>query len=105
MQFARVIGNVVSTQKDEKIEGTKLLLLQPLNIRFEPAGAPLIAVDDVGAGEGEMVLFATGSSARQTKRTEGTPCDCVIMAIVDLVERDGEVIYRKTGEKIKAPAS
>lgn len=96
MQFARVIGNVVATQKDEKTLGWKMLILQPLNIRMEPAGNVLVAADAVGAGEGELVLYASGSSARQTAATEGKPCDCVIMAIVDLVEKDGETIYDKS---------
>jgi microcompartment protein CcmK/EutM len=98
MQLARVIGNVVATQKDEKTHGWKLLVIQPLNIRLEPAGNVLVATDAVGAGEGEVVLYASGSSARQTKVTEGKPCDCVIMAIVDLVEKDGEIIFNKSRE-------
>lgn len=100
MQFARVIGNVVCTQKDEKINGTKLLLIQPVNIKFEPAGTPLVAIDAVGSGEGELILYASGSSARQTKRTEGTPCDCVIMGIVDLIEKDGQRVFDKSTEKV-----
>lgn len=100
MQFALVIGNVVSTQKDDKIMGRKLLLIQPLTISFEAIGSPLVAIDAVGAGEGEVVLYVSGSSARQTKMTEGTPCDCAIMAIIDTVEKDSKVIFRK-GEEAK----
>jgi microcompartment protein CcmK/EutM len=96
MQFARVIGNVVATQKDEKIQGWKMLILQPLNIRFEPAGNVLVAADAVGAGDGELVLYASGSSARLTRATEGKPCDCVILAIVDLVEKEGRIVYNKS---------
>jgi microcompartment protein CcmK/EutM len=104
MQFALVTGNVVSTQKDDKITGRKLLLIQPLNINFEPAGSPLVAIDAVGAGEGEVVLYVSGSSARQTRMTEGTPCDCAIMAIIDTVEKDSRIIFRKGEEpgKVKA---
>jgi len=96
MLFARVIGNVVSTQKEEKLVGRKLLLVQPA----EPQGAakavtPLVAVDAVGAGEGELVIIVQGSSARQTARTEGTPVDCAIVAIVDNVELDGKSVFRK----------
>ena len=98
MKFARVIGNVVATQKDDGIANRKLLLIQPLNDAFEPSGAYLVAVDAVGAGDGEVVLFASGSSARQTDLTKNTPCDCVIMAIVDLVERSGRIIFNKSAD-------
>jgi len=99
MKFARVIGTVVSTQKEPLIEGRKLLLIQPVNIKFEPDGTPLVAVDAVGAGEGELILFASGSSARQTAVTKNTPCDCAIMGIVDLVEKNNEQIYDKSREE------
>ena len=99
MKFARVIGNVVSTQKDEGIEGRKLLLIQPVDINLKASGTPLVAVDAVQAGEGELVLFASGSSARQTYLTRDKPCDCVIMGIVDLIEKEGKIIYDKSKEK------
>jgi len=102
MQFARVIGTVVATQKEQRLDGRKLLVIQPLNIKFEAAGAQLVAVDAVGAGSGELVLYATGSSARQTGVTKETPCDCVIMAIVDLVEKDGEMIFDKRDARHEA---
>ncbi len=101
MQFARVVGNVVCTQKDQKITGKKLLIVQPVDMNWKPAGKPLVAVDVVGAGEGELVLFVSGSSARQTVQTEGNPVDCTIMAIVDYVERDGQVIFAKSKDKQK----
>ena len=97
MKFAQVIGNVVATQKDAGISGRKLMLIQPLDGSFEPSGGYLVAVDAVGAGTGEIVLFAAGSSARQTEVTANTPCDCVIMAIVDLVEKDGAIVFDKAG--------
>ena len=96
MKFAKVIGNVVATQKDEGISRKKLLLIQPLNDSFKPTGGYLVAVDAVGAGDSEVVLFASGSSARQTATTKDTPCDCVIMAIVDLVECNGKTVYNKS---------
>lgn len=96
MLFARVIGNVVCTRKDEKLVGTKLLLVQPVDLEGTPKGAPLVAVDVVGAGDGELVLIVQGSSARQTVRTEGNPVDCTIFAIVDYVEKDGKIVFRKT---------
>jgi len=98
MLFARVIGNVVCTRKDEKLEGRKLLLIQPVDISFREKGTPHVAVDAVGAGEGELVLYCSGSSARQTTLTEGRPCDCVIMAIVDLVEKENNTIFDKSKE-------
>ncbi len=95
MKFARVIGTVVSTQKDEKMEDRKFLLVQPVDINFQPSESPMVAVDSVGAGEGELVLLVAGSSARQTELTTNRPCDLAIMAIVDTVERMGKVIYQK----------
>ncbi|MDI6757905.1 MAG: EutN/CcmL family microcompartment protein [Endomicrobiia bacterium] len=105
MLFARVIGNVVCTRKDDKLVGAKLLLVQPVDTpsapgaEDKPKGNPLVAVDAVGAGEGEFVLLVQGSSARQTKRTEGNPVDCTIMAIVDFVEKDGTVVFKKSADR------
>jgi len=98
VKFAQVIGNVVATQKDCGISNRKLMLIQPLDDAFKPVGSYLVAVDAVGAGEDEIILFASGSSARQTELTKDTPCDCVIMAIVDLVESDGAIIFDKSKE-------
>ncbi|MBN1355541.1 EutN/CcmL family microcompartment protein [bacterium] len=98
MKFAQIIGTVVATQKDAGISNRKLLLIQPLDEKFNPSGGYLVAVDAVGAGEGELVLFASGSSARQTELTRDTPCDCVIMAIVDLVECNGSTVFNKSEE-------
>ncbi|HAH05331.1 MAG TPA: ethanolamine utilization protein EutN [Elusimicrobia bacterium] len=96
MLFARVVGNVVSTQKEEKLVGRKLLLVQPADPQGAPkAATPLVAIDAVGAGEGELVLIVQGSSARQTAKTEGTPVDCTIIAIVDNVELGGKTVFRK----------
>ena len=102
MIFARVVGNVVCTLKDEKLVGTKLLLVQPVDLAETPKGNPLVAIDAVGAGEGEMVLLVQGSSARQTSRTEGTPADCAIFAIVDTVEKDGKTVFSKGKDRIAA---
>jgi microcompartment protein CcmK/EutM len=96
--FARVVGNVVCTRKDDKLVGTKLLLVQPVDVKDEPKGNPLVAVDSVGAGEGELVLLVQGSSARQTSRTEGSPVDCAIFAIVDNIEKDGKNVFRKASD-------
>lgn len=95
MIFARVVGNIVSTNKDQKLVGKKLLLVQPVELEGKPKGGPLVAVDSVGAGEGEFVLLVQGSSARQTAQTEGNPVDCTIVAIVDTVERGGKTVFEK----------
>ena len=95
MLLAKVIGNVVSTQKDEKAVGWKLLLIQPVDLEFKEKGTPLVAVDSVGAGEGELIIYCAGSSARQTETTQNRPCDCVIVAIVDTIEKEGKVIFQK----------
>lgn len=95
MIFARVTGNVVCTQKDEKLVGSKLMLLQPVDLAGAPKGNPIVAVDAVGAGEGELVLLVQGSSARQTSKTTGNPVDAVIFAIVDTVEQGGKTVFQK----------
>ena len=95
MIFARVTGTVVCTLKDEKLVGSKLLLVQPVDLAGAVKGSPLVAVDSVGAGEGELVLIVQGSSARQTSRTDGRPVDAVIFAIVDTVEQNGKTAFKK----------
>lgn len=95
MLFARVVGNVVCTRKDDKLVGTKLLLVQPVDLSGDPKGTPMVAVDAVGSGEGELVLIVQGSSARQTRQTEGNPVDCTIFAVVDTVEKDGKTLFTK----------
>lgn len=95
MIFARVTGTVVCTLKDEKLVGSKLLLVQPVDLAGAVKGSPLVAVDSVGAGEGELVLIVQGSSARQTTRTDGRPVDAVIFAIVDTVEQNGKTAFKK----------
>ncbi|GAB4378041.1 MAG: EutN/CcmL family microcompartment protein [Calditrichia bacterium] len=95
MLLAKVIGTVVSTRKEEKMSGMKFLLLKPVDIEAQPLSGQVVAVDAVGAGLGEMVLYATGSSARQTELTKDRPCDAVIMAIVDNWEVDGVIKYKK----------
>ena len=94
MLLAKVIGTVVSTRKEQSMAGLKFLLLRPLDAEGKETGAPVVAVDAVGAGPHEIVLFATGSSARQTEVTQNRPCDAVIMAIVDSWEGGGEVKYK-----------
>ena len=95
MKLAKVLGTVVATQKDPKLQGLRFLILGLVGTDSKPAGGSVVAVDAVGAGEGEMVLFASGSSARQTLATDDKPVDAVVMAIVDSWEIDGKEKYRK----------
>lgn len=95
MQIGKVVGSVVATQKDEKLEGLKLLVVQVHGPDNEPRDAYVVAADAVEAGLGDVVLFATGSSARQTHLTEGRPCDAVVMAVVDSWDLGGENVYEK----------
>ncbi len=92
MFLAKVIGNVVATQKNPRFQGMKLLLIQPYISRdrqLVQSGSSIVAVDSVGAGEGELVMFTQGSSARLTDSTKDTPADAVIIGIVDTVEVEG----------------
>ena len=91
MKMGRVVGAVVATQKDERLNGLKLLVVQNLDLEMSLEKGYVIAVDAVGAGAGEVVLYATGSSARQTTLTDGRPVDAVIMAIVDEYDVRGEL--------------
>lgn len=95
MQLGKIVGTVVSTQKDEKLEGLKFHIVKHVDVNIKPTGSFVIAVDSVGAGVGEVVLTAAGSSARQTDITKDKPVDTVIMAIVDVLEIDGENKYVK----------
>jgi len=99
MILARIIGTVVSTQKESSMNGLRFMLVQPVDPDRKPVGGQTVAVDAVGAGVGEYVLFCTGSSARQTQATDKRPCDAVIMAIVDHWEVQGDVKYHKGDEE------
>ena len=83
MQLARVIGTVVSTVKNEALEGRKLLVVQSLNKNLEPSGKPLVAIDAIGAGVGELVFWCRGKEASFPFKREDTPTDCTIIGIVD----------------------
>lgn len=92
MKMGRVVGAVVASRKDEKLQGLKLLVVQNLDLELGNERGYVVAADAVGAGAGEVVLYATGSSARQTTPTDGRPVDAVIMAIVDEYDVGGAVI-------------
>lgn len=98
MLLGRVVGTLVATRKEESLEGLKFLVLKQLDIEGVETGGYRVCADAIGAGLGEVVLYATGSAARQTKRTHQRPCDGVIMAIVDLLEVDGVTKYDKSEE-------
>ena len=95
MLLGRIAGTVVASRKEPLMEGWRMLVVQTLNADGKPSGAYVVAADAVGAGVGEVVLYASGSSARQTEVTRDRPCDAVIMAIVDTWEVGGSEVYRK----------
>lgn len=95
MLMGKVVGTVVSTRKDEEIVGLKFLIVRTIGLDLEETGATFVAADAVGAGVGEVVLFAQGSSARQTRLTHERPVDTTIMAIVDEFEVRGDKRYVK----------
>jgi microcompartment protein CcmK/EutM len=95
MVLGKVVGTVVSSRKEEELTGLKFLLVKACDADGNPTGATVVAADAVGAGVGEVVLYAAGSSARQTKVTKDRPVDATIMAIVDQVEIDGARRYNK----------
>jgi microcompartment protein CcmK/EutM len=96
MKIARVIGTTISTIKDEKVRGSKLLILRQTDATGEFIGKSFVAVDLVDAGINDLVLTGHGSSARQTYQTKECPVDAVVIAVIDHLEVDGEVVFRKT---------
>ena len=95
MFLGKVVGTLVASQKETALEGLKFLVVRRLTIDNQDTDGYVVAADAVGAGVGEVVMVATGSSARQTKLTDRRPTDAVIMAIVDTWEVDGQEKYRK----------
>ena len=95
MLLGRVAGTLVASRKEPRMDGLKLLVLAQIDIDGAETGGYVVAADAVGAGVDEVVLYASGSSARQTEMTHERPCDAVIMAIVDTWELSGEEVYRK----------
>lgn len=99
MKLARVVGTVVSTRKDEKLDGLKFFLLQDLGPDMSLKDSIVVAADSVGCGVGEVVLYASGSSARQTTQTDKRPCDATVMAIIDAIDHEnGDRLYDKAAE-------
>lgn len=96
MRIARVVGSAVSTVKEKSLVGHKLLLVREADERGEMTGPVFVAVDVVGAGAGELVMVTEGSAARQSGTTSDQPVDAVIMGILDSLEVDGTVTFRKS---------
>jgi microcompartment protein CcmK/EutM len=95
MKLAKVVGTVVSTRKDEELTGLRFLALNELDLNMKETGKFVVAADATNAGVGEVVLYAQGSSARQTVMTKDRPVDSTIMAIVDILEVHGVKKYEK----------
>lgn len=102
MFLARVIGQVVSSKKDEAMQGRKLLMLRPMLVdesdpaNLRPGSNTIVAVDSIGAGVGELVMFVQGSSARKVKGLSPCPIDAAVTGIVDSVDVLGSKIYHST---------
>jgi microcompartment protein CcmK/EutM len=93
--FARVVGTVVATRREDRISGARYLLAEECSHSGDPRGRYHVALDVVDAGAGEMVMLAQGSSCRQTALSDGKPVDALICGIVDLVDEQGEIVFRK----------
>jgi len=102
MFLARVTGHVVASQKDKTLSGQAFFVVEPLNVKYDAAGKPaslgntgraIVAIDVVGAGEGQLVLVVQGSSARMTEKTKNLPADAVIVGIVDSAQFAGVTFY------------
>jgi microcompartment protein CcmK/EutM len=104
MLIGKVVGTVVSNRKDPKIEGLKFLLVRQVDVDLKELTGYVVAADAVGAGIGEYILYATGSSARQTVVTDKRPIDAVIMAIIDQWEIGGRLKYHKYRDVAEAEA-
>ncbi len=98
MKLGRIVGTVVSTRKDEKLDGLRLYVVRDLTVRAAERDSFVVAADTVGAGVGEVVLYCSGSAARQTTSTQSRPVDAVVMAIVDQMDVSGELVYDKANE-------
>jgi len=97
MQIGKIVGTVVASQKDEKLEGFRFHVIKELTVNQKETGNVVVAVDAVGAGQGEVILYSTGSSARQTEMTAGRPVDAIIMAIIDAIVVDDKQLFTKNG--------
>lgn len=98
MTVGKIIGTVVCTRKDESLVGKKMLVVQPVNIRtLEKEGSPVVALDAVGAGDGEIVMIVGGSSARMADGYTKISVDQSVVGILDSIQADGKTVFRKEG--------
>ena len=95
MVIGEVVGTIVATRKEERLSGLKFQIVKIIDMDLKPTGQFLVVADAVGAGKGETVLLAQGSSARLTEKTRDCPIDAVIIGIVDTVEIEGALVYQK----------
>lgn len=95
MELGIVVGTIVSSTKDDKIEGARYLLVDKCNQSGKKKGDYIVALDLIGAGRDEMVLLSTGSSARETEITTNKPIDAAIIGIVDLIDEQEKIVYKK----------
>jgi ethanolamine utilization protein EutN len=103
MLLGKVVGTVISTQKDQGLEGYKLLIVQTVEVpSMNISASYVVAADAIGAGMDEIVIVVSGSSARMAAQTKNKPVDAAIIAIVDSLEMDGKIIYRKFSQKAEA---
>ncbi len=95
MIFGTIAGTVVSTKRSDHIRGAKYLLIETCTCRGKGKGTYLVVLDTLGAGEGELVILSQGSSARQTEISKNKPVDAIVVGIVDVVDEQGKVVFRK----------
>lgn len=101
MYAAKIIGTVVCTQKDPRMNSLKMYVVQPVNIvTLKDEGKPVVAIDAVGAGDSEIVLVVGGSSARLTEQTLNKPVDATIMAIIDYIDIEGKNVFSKNKKEM-----
>ena len=98
MELAKVVGTIVATAKDEKLTGSKLLLVNLVAPDGTASKSNVVAVDTVGAGVGEIVIIVRGSSARQADKMSTIPTDTSIIAIVDTIEYEGKTVFQKSAK-------
>lgn len=101
MNLGKIIGTVVATRKDENLLGGKLHVVKLMSMDGKLTNSIVVALDTVGAGEGEIVIVVTGSSARMTESTKKAPVDAAIVAIVDELEVRDRTVYSKSGDGVK----
>jgi microcompartment protein CcmK/EutM len=100
MFIGKVVGTVVSTVKDEKVVDLTFQIVQELDEHNRARDKYVVAADTVGAGQGDLVLYAQGSSARQTTLTDGRPIDAAIFAVIDSWDVEGRLVYQKEGLEV-----